>query len=78
MAIVAGCKFGIPARGGRPRQCTKTVVASITVSGPQGGRATLEVCQEHYQHFADVRQGTEYTETSKGVAEPKRVTLVKL
>lgn len=77
MAIVAGCKFGLPSRGGIPKQCTKTVVASITVSGPSGGKHLLEVCQEHYQHFADVRQGTEYSE-SNGKPVPKRVTLVKL
>lgn len=78
MALLAGCTFGIPARGGKPRQCTKTVVANITVAGPQGGRALMPVCQEHYEHFANVRQGTEYTEDNKGTPVPKRVHLVKL
>lgn len=78
MAFVAGCVFGIPSAGGKPRQCTKTVVATITVQGPQGGRAPMAVCQEHYEHVANVRQGTEYAENNQGMPAPKRVHLVKL
>jgi hypothetical protein len=78
MAIVNGCKFGIPSRGGAPRQCAKTVVASVVVSAAQGQRHTLEVCQEHWQHFDDVRQGTEYTEDQLGRPAPVRVSLVSL
>lgn len=78
MTIVAGCRFGIAARGGIPKQCSKTVVATITVAEETGARVALPVCQEHYAHFANIKQGTEYTETAKGTPAPKRVQLVKL
>lgn len=38
----------------------------------------MAVCQEHYEHFANVRQGTEYAENNQGMPAPKRVHLVKL
>lgn len=74
--IVAGCKVGVPMRGGIPKQCAKAVAATLTVSAKQGQRHGLELCSEHFASITSLRQITEYTETATGQPTPLRVVLV--
>jgi hypothetical protein len=77
MSYQTGCRAGVAARGGKPRQCAKAKVAAILVQEVNGSRHTLDVCQDHYQSFADRLQGTEYVEV-KGQPAPRQVRLVSL
>jgi hypothetical protein len=76
--IVAGCKFGRAGRGGVPAQCAKSVVTTITVLpvGKYKGES-LEVCQEHLEHFDTRRAGTIYREVN-GQPTPELAKLVTL
>jgi hypothetical protein len=78
VTIVPGCEFGIAQPGSYPRQCAKTSVATIVVADDAGSRDPCDVCQTHYQWFADTLQGTLYTENASGTPAPKRVHLVSL
>lgn len=64
MAIVTGCMYGLAARGGKPKQCAKTIVATITINpdDTQSSRRSMTVCQDHYSQIADRQAGTIYRE----------------
>jgi hypothetical protein len=76
MAIVSGCIFGRAGVGGKPRQCGRPTVATITGLKDNGGIVRIDVCAEHYERLNSTLQGTLYTEDETGQPVALRVKAI--
>lgn len=75
---MGGCQYGLPTKGGLPKQCGKTKAGTITVAvSDRVAPVKMTVCSEHYRQMAARKSGTFYREPS---ARPRAIacTLVKL
>lgn len=68
------CRWGVPAVGGKPRQCPKThSTGQIVKADDRVSSEAMPLCAEHSYTLQLYRTGTIYREDSGGTPAPVRV-----